>query len=227
MWPFRKKKNPVPSKNNSLDQKIPDFLPKILEQESSEATKHLSDPFYTDILTNHNIGEDEKVAVYYSEDAYRKAVTDHSDEKEILICFLEELALQKRKYKELYYDQEGYGIGTFNDIELRVRQIATEKGIDLSNTGEPVLAFRIYPESKGTKYVAKDLNTEQDVEQLFDYCQILEASISKVGWEYLINHFGYEVLFKINNKSGWIDCVDIDEYKSEISVKINDAAENI
>ena len=41
------------------------------------------------------------------------------------------------------------------------------------------------------------------VEELFDYCQILEAYITRPGWEFLIQVHGYEGLYKINKRSGW------------------------
>lgn len=59
--------------------------------------------------------------------------------------------------------------------------------------------------------------------RLFDYMQILLAVISKEGWSYLIQKYGYEQLFKINKKNGWIDCESINEfiewieYEKEIS----------
>ncbi|MBA2937217.1 hypothetical protein HZF08_02780 [Paenibacillus sp. CGMCC 1.16610] len=50
------------------------------------------------------------------------------------------------------------------------------------------LAYRIYPEPFGTKYQYTDLMNKAIVEKLFDYCQILEAMISREGWDFLI-HF--------------------------------------
>ena len=48
-----------------------------------------------------------------------------------------------------------------------------------------VLAFRRFPEPNGVEYFAEDLNSEQNVIELFDYCQILEAIIYENGWHYL------------------------------------------
>lgn len=42
--------------------------------------------------------------------------------------------------------------------------------------------------------------------------QILLAVISKEGWEFLIQQYGYEKLFEINIKSGWIDCETLNEF---------------
>ena len=53
------------------------------------------------------------------------------------------------------------------------------------------------------KYV---INPSQSLlERLFDYCQILEAYITKSGWLFLINHYGYEKLFEIDKRSRWFD----------------------
>jgi len=77
-------------------------------------------------------------------------------------------------------------------------------------------AYRRYPEPDGTIYLQKDLMTEKQVEQLFDFCQILEAIIYADGRDFLIQHYGYTLLYEINNKSGWFDCSDIGEYKAHI-----------
>lgn len=74
------------------------------------------------------------------------------------------------------------------------------------------LAYYIYPLPKGTEYTKEDLKNENKVEELFDYCQILEGVITKEGWNYLIEEYGYEKLFYINNKSGWFDCDTLEEY---------------
>lgn len=65
--------------------------------------------------------------------------------------------------------------------------------------------------------------------ELFDDCQILEAYITKSGWEFLIKFYGYEKLYEIDRKSGWHegqeDPYNLDEYvkwveyEMEISIK--------
>lgn len=50
------------------------------------------------------------------------------------------------------------------------------------------------------------------MEKLFDYMQILLAVVSKEGWDFLIRKYGYERLFEINNRSGWIDSETLDEF---------------
>ncbi|MCY9662256.1 hypothetical protein P5G65_12430 [Paenibacillus chondroitinus] len=57
------------------------------------------------------------------------------------------------------------------------------------------LAYRIYPKPFGTTYPYIDLMNKAIVEKLFDYCQILEAMISREGWNFLINYHGYQVLY--------------------------------
>lgn len=84
-----------------------------------------------------------------------------------------------------------------------------------------VLAFYMYPEPKGTYYFKKDFFNPDRVIEIFDYCQLWLAIITKAGWDFLISHYGYERLFELNNESGWIDCLSIDEYKSEIEYEIS------
>ena len=40
--------------------------------------------------------------------------------------------------------------------------------------------------------------------ELFDYCQILEGYITKSGWKFLIEYYGYERLLEIDKRSGWL-----------------------
>lgn len=88
----------------------------------------------------------------------------------------------------------------------------------LNNT---TLAFRIYPLPNGTNYGYNELANPQNVISIFDYCQILEAVITKAGWNFLIDYYGYNKLFKINNKSDWLDCSNIDEFILEIQNQID------
>lgn len=46
--------------------------------------------------------------------------------------------------------------------------------------------------------------------------QIILAVISKEGWYFLIQQYGYERLFEINNQSGWIDYETIGEFVEEL-----------
>ncbi len=67
------------------------------------------------------------------------------------------------------------------------------------------------------EYTEEDLRNPDRVEELFDYCQIFEAYITKSGWEFLIQHYGYEKLHEIDKRSGWLsercdNSNDVDEY---------------
>ncbi|ADO55801.1 MULTISPECIES: hypothetical protein [Paenibacillus] len=83
------------------------------------------------------------------------------------------------------------------------------------------LAYRIFPEPLGTTYQDYDLMNRADVEKLFDYCQILEAMISRQGWQFLINHHSYPVLFEINEGSEWFDCESVEEFIFEVEAHID------
>ncbi|MCL1792276.1 MAG: hypothetical protein FWG34_00245 [Oscillospiraceae bacterium] len=75
-----------------------------------------------------------------------------------------------------------------------------------------VLAWYKYPEPKGTYYFEEELKHPDKVTEIFDYCQILLAHISKAGWDFLTDYYGYEKLFLLNKKSGWFDCSAINEF---------------
>lgn len=69
-----------------------------------------------------------------------------------------------------------------------------------------MLAFYHYPfvqNQNFREYIKEDLSQVSKVEELFDYCQILEAYITKSGWDYLIHKYEYEGLYDIDQKSGW------------------------
>ena len=61
-----------------------------------------------------------------------------------------------------------------------------------------VLAWYRYPEPKGKSYFEGDLKNPDIVVEIFDYCQILLAYITSNGWQFLINYYGYELLFDLN-----------------------------
>lgn len=86
------------------------------------------------------------------------------------------------------------------------------------------IAYRIYPWPNGTVYTEKELTTIDDVVGLFDYCQILDACISKKGWEYLINIFGYEKLYEADKISGWFDLDTLEEFIEEVKYQIENIA---
>lgn len=87
-----------------------------------------------------------------------------------------------------------------------------------------MLAYYHYPfvpNQDIREYTEEDLKNPKTVEELFDYCQILEAYITKKGWEFLINHYGYEELYEIDRKSGWLDDETLEEYISSVQYEID------
>ncbi|MBD2722127.1 hypothetical protein [Hymenobacter armeniacus] len=82
-----------------------------------------------------------------------------------------------------------------------------------SNPMRNLLAWRMYPEPDGTNYYEEDLDTEEKVEHLFDYCQILEASVFDEGWKFLLHRYGIKTLYEINERSGWYDVTDADDFQ--------------
>lgn len=88
---------------------------------------------------------------------------------------------------------------------------------------EELLAFYIFPLPKGTEYTKEQLKDVNIVEKLFDYAQILEACITKKDWDYLLSVNGYETLFKINQKSGWYDVENINDFISYIEMEKREA----
>ena len=84
------------------------------------------------------------------------------------------------------------------------------------------------PEMEPKEYTKQDLMNPQKVEELFDYCQILEGYITRYGWEFLIKYYGYNGLFEIDKRSGWL-CEKIDgsieEYIECVEYEINSMPE--
>ena len=91
------------------------------------------------------------------------------------------------------------------------------------------IAYRIYPAPNGTIYSDENVKSIDDVIELFDYCQIAEAMISKKGWDYLVKKFSLPELYKANKVSDWFDCEKIEEFIAAIeyekSIAYNDAVE--
>jgi hypothetical protein len=83
------------------------------------------------------------------------------------------------------------------------------------------LAYRIYPEPYGTEYQHSNLLDKAEVESLFDYCQILEAMISRDGWKVLIDYHGFQGLYRINEKSGWFDSNSLEDFIFEVESYID------
>lgn len=68
-----------------------------------------------------------------------------------------------------------------------------------------ILAWRKYPIPDGMYYYQENLETKEAIIQLFDACQLLEASITADGWDYLLSNFGVKEIYQIDQKSGWLD----------------------
>lgn len=86
-----------------------------------------------------------------------------------------------------------------------------------------MLAFYCYPFVRNRnikEYTKEDLIDPDKVKELFDYCQILEGYITKSGWDFLINHYGYKKLYEINHKSGWLDADSLDDFISSVKYEI-------
>ncbi len=61
--------------------------------------------------------------------------------------------------------------------------------------------YTFVPNQDIKEYTKEDLMNPDKVEKLFDYCQILEAYITKSVWKFLIQHYRYKKLYEINYKS--------------------------
>ena len=91
-----------------------------------------------------------------------------------------------------------------------------------------MLGFYIYPLPGGTEYTAADLENPDKVIELFDYCAILEGMVTKEGWDFLIDLYGYEKLFQMDKESEliwWADSLEefIEgvKYMRDISAKVD------
>lgn len=98
---------------------------------------------------------------------------------------------------------------------------------------KPMLAYYHYPfvaNQEIKEYSREDLMKSTKVEELFDYCQILEAYITNAGWEFLIQFYGYQRLYEIDKKSGWLtergeNPDDIEEYIKWVEYEMDISAE--
>lgn len=91
-----------------------------------------------------------------------------------------------------------------------------------------MLAYYHYPfvdNQDYREYTEEDLMKPEVVEELFDYCQILEASVTKKGWAFLIDFYGYEKLYEIDKISGWLDAETLEEYKAWVQYEISISAD--
>ena len=72
--------------------------------------------------------------------------------------------------------------------------------------------YPFVPDHDVREYTKDELMNPEIVEELFDYCQIPEAYIMKLGWAFLIDHYGYAKLYEIDKISGQYDADTLDEY---------------
>ena len=91
-----------------------------------------------------------------------------------------------------------------------------------------MLAYYLYPFVQNRdvrEYTKEDLLKPEKVEELFDYCQILEAYITKTGWQFLIESYGYDKLYEIDKRSGWLSDQstesNLEEYIERIKYEIS------
>lgn len=89
-----------------------------------------------------------------------------------------------------------------------------------------MLAYYFYPfeeKQQYREYTEEELMNPKVVEEVFDYCQILEAYITKEGWSFLIDHYGYKKLYEIDKKSGWFDEDTLEEFTETVKQEMNHA----
>lgn len=78
------------------------------------------------------------------------------------------------------------------------------------------MAWYKYPEPQGKEYSEQDVENQSIVQEIFDYCQINLAIISKYGWKKIIQFHGVSAILDINRKSGWFDGDDDREALEDI-----------
>ena len=74
----------------------------------------------------------------------------------------------------------------------------------------------MYPEPVGKHYYEQDLLKPGVVEEVFDYCQLLLAHISREGWQFLLTNYSMSQLIEIDKKSGWFQPCSDGEFKNGI-----------
>ena len=87
------------------------------------------------------------------------------------------------------------------------------------------LAIGLYPEPDGTEYWEEDLSDEAAVYDLFVSCSQMDTYLTKSGWEYLIDNFGYETLYDLDKQAGYLDCESVEQYEEWVGYEIEDAPE--
>lgn len=73
----------------------------------------------------------------------------------------------------------------------------------MAESNKTILAFEYSGTEIGKDLFLEDLQTEDQIEKLFDLSQILKVFITAHGWKYLFENFGLYKLYLIDLKSGW------------------------
>jgi len=79
-----------------------------------------------------------------------------------------------------------------------------------------VLAYEYYNSQIGENYFKNNLETDKQIEKLFDFCQILRANITDIGWKYFFETIGIVKMFEIDKTSGWFDTENQKEWIESI-----------
>ena len=90
-----------------------------------------------------------------------------------------------------------------------------------------VLGWHQFPEPEGRGYREEDLRDPALVEELFDYCQILYAVISKEGWDFLLSTHGLEELYRIDCRSGWHDSSNLAAFRADVEMERSAAPDRL
>lgn len=81
---------------------------------------------------------------------------------------------------------------------------------------DEILAFEHFGAELGKDYYLSELKTDQEIEMLFDLCQIQRANIRDIGWKYLFEKVGIDRIYQIDKKSGWFDTENEKEWIESI-----------
>ncbi|MDC2891501.1 hypothetical protein [Psychrosphaera algicola] len=89
----------------------------LLNNAKDEALEHISNDYYKDHITGHNVGYDELMAVNYLESIDLKPTDDEiKNIGSYTSRLLNELKLLTKKYQSVEEDPDGFGIGTLHSI---------------------------------------------------------------------------------------------------------------
>ena len=90
-----------------------------------------------------------------------------------------------------------------------------------------MLGWYQFPEPEGRGYWEEDLRDPALVKELFDYCQILYAVISKEGWDFLLSTHGLEELYRVDRGSGWHDSPNLDTFRADVEMERSAAPDRL